>query len=183
MKLSVATGNKGKFIEYVERLSSMGIECNMKSINYPEIQADTLEEVLTYALEVVEMDNFIMDDSGLFIDALNGFPGVYSAYVFKTIGMDGILKLMDGFDNRKAVFRTVIAGKINGKEFMVKGECHGHITEKEHGEKGFGYDPIFIPDGYSKTFAEMDVKEKNTISHRGEAINELVKIIKNMELK
>lgn len=169
--MNIVTSNHGKFVEYREIFPC----AKMLDIGYREIQADTLEEVVKDVLdELSEHAPLIIDDSGLFIDALEGFPGVYSAYVMDTIGCGGILKLMDGMEERSAIFECVI-GYIGtaGKTGLIKGTVHGSITTSQRGDQGFGYDPIFVPDGYSKTFAEMPSSEKNRVSHRGIAMEKL----------
>lgn len=119
------------------------------------------------------------DDTGLEVDALNGAPGVYSA---RYAGPDcsfqdnvhKLLKELKGVENRKAQFRTVIALILNGQEYFFEGKVEGQITSGQSGLKGFGYDPIFQPFGFNKTFAEMDLDEKNKISHRGRAVAKLI---------
>lgn len=118
------------------------------------------------------------DDTGLEVDALGGEPGVFSARYAGEPPSDknNIKKALTGLQgktNRNAQFRTVVALIENGKEFIFEGIVKGKITSKEYGSNGFGYDPIFIPDGYDKTFAEMNLKEKNRISHRSQAIKKL----------
>lgn len=119
------------------------------------------------------------DDTGLDIDALNGEPGVYSArYSGKNASYDDnvnkVLNKLDGVENRKAAFRTVISLIFDGKEYQFEGRVSGHITIEKHGNGGFGYDPIFQPDGFDTTFAEMPLEIKNKISHRAKAIEKLV---------
>ena len=120
------------------------------------------------------MDCFA-DDTGLEVEALDGGPGVYTAR-FAGEGctfeqnVDKILQVMKGVENRKARFRTVIALIQGGKEYLFEGEVRGEITPDRIGEKGFGYDPVFRPEGYDQTFAEMGPDEKNKISHRGRAV-------------
>ncbi len=127
-------------------------------------------------------DPFILEDAGLFVDALKGFPGVYSKYVFFTIGLAGILRLLEGIENRKAVFRSVYAyGEPGKKPIIIIGECKGIISTEEHGNHGFGYDPLFIPDGGEKTFGEMTVEEKNQFSHRGKALQKLAIVLKDLK--
>lgn len=176
------TSNKGKVMEAKEKLSVINIEVVQRNLGYPEIQADTLEEVARFGVEDVQKRfnrSFILEDAGLFIDALNGFPGVYSSYVFRTIGCKGVLKLLENIDERKAVFRSVIAYKEPDKSPMFfVGECRGRIFTKELGNHGFGFDPIFIPDGETKTFAQMDVKEKNRFSHRARSLEKLIDFFK-----
>ena len=162
------TGNKYKFREIKKLLDE---EFTMLTIPYPEIQEITLEKVAEFGVEYLKgkvNKRFFIEDSGLFIESLNKFPGVFSAYVFKTIGNQGILKLLRKVRNRKAQFMSVIA-LYDKKIKLFRGICEGVITETIRGENGFGYDPIFIPHGYNKTYAEMDTEEKNTCSHRGRA--------------
>ena len=172
------TTNKGKWREFQEELNKYEME--RISMEYPEIQADSLKEVALYGLQYLakKIDGiFMIEDSGLFIKALKGFPGVYSSYVFKTIGNEGILKIMQGVEERKASFHSLIA-LYDGKEHFFEGICNGRIANEQRGKGGFGYDPIFIPNGCKKTFAEMETKEKNKYSHRGKAIRKLKNYLK-----
>lgn len=177
------TSNKGKLIEAKEKLSVIDIDVVQRNIGYPEPQVDTLEEVALFGVEDVQRrfdKPFFLEDAGLFIDSLKDFPGVYSSYVFRTIGCSGILKLLDNIDERQAVFRSVIAYKEPKADPMFfVGECRGRIFAKELGDNGFGFDPIFIPDGEVKTFAQMDVKGKNRFSHRSKSLGKFIDFIKN----
>jgi XTP/dITP diphosphohydrolase len=183
-ELFFITSNKGKVHEATEKLRPLGFSVVQKDLGYPEVQADSLEEVAAWGATFVQgrFDYpFMLEDAGLFIDALQGFPGVYSKYVFFTIGLEGILRLLAGAVNRKAVFRSVYAYSEPGKKPMVViGECTGVISTKKQGNHGFGYDPIFIPDGAEKTFGEMTVEEKNQYSHRGKALDTLVIELKDL---
>jgi XTP/dITP diphosphohydrolase len=151
-----------------------GYELEHIKTSYPEIQADRIEDTIVPGLRwLMERYNrpLMMDDSGLFIDALKGFPGVYSAYVFKTLGCDGILKLMQGVSERSARFECCIGFMVpGGVPHISKGVAKGSISKEKAGSGGFGYDPVFVPEGYSKTYAQIEVSEKNKISHRGKAI-------------
>jgi len=134
-----------------------------------------------YIYQKYKLDCF-GDDSGLEIDALNGEPGVYSARYAGTHGdheanMDKVLAKLAGQTNRKARFRTVISLTWNGDEHFFEGIVEGTIRHQRSGSKGFGYDPIFQPDGYAITFAEMSMEEKNRISHRGRAVEQLVEFL------
>ncbi len=125
------------------------------------------------------------DDSGLEIDALGGAPGVYSArYAGEAHdsekNMAKVLEQLQGIENRAARFRTVIALILDGKEHLFEGEIAGRIIEEPHGAGGFGYDPIFIPDGENRTFAEMDDAQKNGISHRARAVKKLVAFLESL---
>ncbi|HUT00582.1 MAG TPA: XTP/dITP diphosphatase [Candidatus Thermoplasmatota archaeon] len=184
-ELFFITSNKGKVQEAAEKLQPLGFSVVQKNLGYPELQADSLEEVAawgaTYVQERFEFP-FMLEDAGLFIDAVNGFPGVYSKFVFFTIGLDGILRLLEKKENRKAVFRSVYAYSEPGKKPMIiTGECKGTISTKKQGTHGFGYDPIFIPDGADKTFGEMTVDEKNQFSHRAKALEKLATLLKDIK--
>jgi len=165
------TGNKGKF----EEAQAILDEVVQKNIGYIEIQADSLEEVAIFGMrEVVgRLDGPVMiEDAGMFVEGLNGFPGVYSAYVSDTVGNEGILRLMEGMENREAVFRSVVGYAEPGLDpLLFEGELRGEITLEPRGTGGFGYDPIFEVRG--RTIAEMSLEEKNEISHRAVAIRAL----------
>jgi XTP/dITP diphosphohydrolase len=171
------TGNRGKFSEVKEKFKNLNVKVLQKDIGYPEVQAWSLEEVTRHGVEYIRAKfpySFIIEDAGLFIDALHGFPGVYSRYVFFTIGCRGILTLLKDENRRTAVFRSVYAySEPNEKPYFFVGESRGVIAQEERGKGGFGYDPIFIPDGATETFAEMDIEEKNRFSHRGKALDKL----------
>ena len=172
MILKVLTSNPGKVREYQKAFDDMGIVMEHHHIPYDEIQTSELEEVVKKGMEELRakgLKDFIIDDSGMFVHALKGFPGVYSAYGQKTIGNSGILKLMENVDDRSATFKCCIGCDIDGKTIMVTGKCDGFILHEERGTGGFGYDPIFSPDG-RRSFAEISVEEKNTMSHRGNAV-------------
>jgi XTP/dITP diphosphohydrolase len=146
--------------------------------SYPEIQTDRLEKVVKYAATVLDDEvkgDYLIDDSGLFIEALGGFPGPYSSYVQKRIGNAGVLKLMEGQKFRTANFETVFLLRMGQGHDVFHGECRGAIADRERGRSGFGFDPIFIPEGEARTFAEMSLKEKNAVSHRARAVDALVK--------
>ena len=185
-KIYFITSNKGKLVEAQNKFSEIDIDVVQKNIGYPEIQADSLEEVALFGVEhVLKNFNspFILEDAGLFIDGLKGFPGVYSAYVFHTVGCDGVLKLMKDtkVEDRSAVFRSVFAyGKSDCKPYLCIGECKGDISIVKRGNNGFGYDPIFIPQNSDKTFAEMNISEKNSFSHRGKSLEKLIDFFKKI---
>lgn len=174
------TGNKGKLEEAKQKFSTVGINVVQKDLGYPEIQAETLEDVAKFGVEHIkkQLDRlFILEDAGLFIDALDGFPGIYSSYVFYTVGLKGILKLLDGIDKTKrgARFRSVFAYSEPGqKPKLFIGECQGRLAFEEKGSHGFGYDPIFVPEGETRTFAQMETEEKNRFSHRGKSLDKLI---------
>uniref|UniRef100_A0A7J3M3X7 dITP/XTP pyrophosphatase n=1 Tax=Archaeoglobus fulgidus TaxID=2234 RepID=A0A7J3M3X7_ARCFL len=164
------TSNEGKFREAKEIAKKFSIEIEWLKMEYEEPQGKDLEEIAVKSAKILskEIDKpFFIEDSGLFIEALNGFPGPYSSYVFKTIGNKGILKLMESVENRKAYFKAVVAF-CDGREIRTfEGIVYGEISTEIKGEKGFGFDPIFLYG--SKTFAEMG-EEKNLFSHRRKAL-------------
>lgn len=175
------TSNDAKFREVSRALKERGIEVEQLRVTYPEVQADTLKEVVLWALEWLKPhygDDLLVDDSGLFIRSLRGFPGVYSSYVYRTIGCRGVLKLLRDEVDRQAAFEACF-GLLRGQEALIfEGRCRGAIAREERGSGGFGFDPIFIPEGYSRTFAEMSLEEKNAVSHRGRAVEELARFLK-----
>lgn len=164
----------GKFREISRQMAQHGYEVEHINTKYPEVQADTLEETIVPGLEwLMERHGrpLFIDDSGLFVDALKGFPGVYSSYVFKTVGCEGILRLMGGIEDRSARFECCIGYMEPGGQVLIaKGVAGGTISPEMVGAGGFGYDPIFIPEGHTRTYALMDVAEKNAMSHRGRAL-------------
>ena len=124
------------------------------------------------------------DDTGLEVEALGGAPGVYSAryageHCSYQDNVDKLLREMKGMTNRRACFKTVIALILDGKEYLFEGRVDGRIIEDQRGMSGFGYDPVFLPDGFDRTFAEMSDEEKNSISHRGRAIRKMMDFLKN----
>ena len=130
--------------------------------------------------------NCFADDTGLEVEALNGAPGVYSArYAGEHVSYADnnvlLLKNLAGCENRKARFRTVIALIVDGKEYLFEGRVEGTIATEPHGEGGFGYDPLFVPEGSQLTFAEMSSEAKNKISHRGRAVAKLVAFLHGKE--
>ncbi len=182
MEIYFVSGNEGKRKEYKRILWDYGIKLKFRKFSLLEIQAESLEDVAKYkvkdAYERIEKPVFI-EDAGLFINSLNGFPGVYSAYALKTIGNEGILDLLKKKKDRSAYFKAVIAYMDeHGKTHIFSGKVNGKISKKEKGKYGFGFDPIFIPDGFKKTFAE-DIELKNELSHRKRAIDKFVKFLRN----
>jgi XTP/dITP diphosphohydrolase len=171
------TTNAGKFAEVSERLAAASVKVVHLDRSYPEIQTDRLEKVLKYAATGLDDEvkgDYLIDDSGLFIEALGSFPGVYSAFVQKKLGNRGILRLMAGETYRAAFFETVLLLRQGDEHEVFHGQCRGLIAESERGKGGFGYDPIFIPEGEMRTFGEMSLQEKNAISHRARAVDALL---------
>jgi XTP/dITP diphosphohydrolase len=183
-----ATGNIHKFHEARSILTGLDIGVGMLRMKDTEIQSDSLKEIAqTSAQDVYSRCGLpvIVEDAGLFVDALNGFPGPYAAYAYKTVGNKGLLKLMQNVDDRKARFRSAIAYCDSEKAPVVfEGEAEGEITVAERvgtGKVGFGFDPIFQPSGSAKTFAEMTLKEKNGFSHRAKAVREFAEWYKKLQ--
>ncbi len=128
--------------------------------------------------------NCFSEDTGLFVEALNGEPGVHSArYAGDTANdsanLEKLIRKMFGKENRQASFTTIISLIIKGKEYFFEGKCRGRIAEIANGDMGFGYDSVFIPDGSEKTFGEMNMDEKNKFSHRRKAVDQLLEFLKN----
>jgi XTP/dITP diphosphohydrolase len=171
-----ATNNINKFNEARRLLAEYKIAVGMLRVKAHEIQSDNLEEIAkTSAQQAFEKCHLpiIVEDAGLFIEALNEFPGPYASFVYKTIGNEGLLKLMENVKNRQAKFQSVVAYLSAELEspLCFKGEVIGEITtEIRKGSSGFGFDPIFKPTNSQKTFSEMDITEKNKYSHRAKAI-------------
>jgi len=150
--------------------------------------ADTLEgnsSLKSWFIFNLYRKNCFADDTGLEVEALNGRPGVYSAR-FAGVeqnpdkNIEKLLKELEGIPNRKARFRTVISLIIDGREILFEGIVKGQILLEKHGDQGFGYDPVFMPDGFDKSFAEMNLEEKNLISHRAKAIDALIHYLKSV---
>ncbi|MEJ2271967.1 MAG: XTP/dITP diphosphatase [Candidatus Bathyarchaeota archaeon] len=176
------TSNFHKFQEVRMILSRYNISTAMLRIGAVEIQDDTLENIAKYSVQDAVKNcglPIFVEDAGLFVEALGGFPGPYSKYVYKKIGSKGVLKLMDNVQNRRAHFQSVIAfSSPNSKPVWFSGLVKGKLTLQERGISGFGYDPIFEPEeGNGRTFAEMTILEKNSISHRAKAIIEFAEWI------
>ncbi len=176
-----ATSNPHKAVEIRNALQKYGVDVKHIELELTEIQADELEKVAEFkAKEAYRLVGHpvMVEDAGLFIHALKGFPGVYSSYVYRTIGNEGVLKLMEGVENRAAKFKAVIALALSQDDVRIfTGECHGMIAEKQRGKEGFGFDPIFIPEGHDRTFAE-DYEYKNQVSHRKRATQSFINFIK-----
>ena len=189
MKLVFATHNPGKLQEVRELLAPDYEVIGLSELgDHEDIEetALTLEGNAWIKARTVWQKHGLScfsDDTGLEIEALDGAPGVFSARFAgpdkdPQANMDKVLDELKGQRNRKARFRTAAALVLNGEEFLFEGTVNGEITTVQSGAKGFGYDPIFSPNGYNSTFAEMDAPTKNAISHRGLAIKKLVAFLK-----
>jgi len=175
-----ATSNVHKFQEVSEILLEYDIVVERADIKGFEIQSNSLEEIATVSVKrVVSLrgEAAIVEDSGLFIESLKGFPGPYSSYVFETLGNSGVLQLMKGLDSRMACFKSVIVYlKQDSQPISFQGVALGRISEAPLGSRGFGFDPIFIPEGGDGgTFAQISVDEKNSLSHRSKATRRFAK--------
>lgn len=191
MKLVFASNNihklneiKGLLPSSIEILSLKDIGCHEEieetAINLEgnaKLKADYITNNYGY--------NCFADDTGLEVEALHGAPGVYSArYAGENVTYDDnvnkLLFEMQKYQNRRAQFRTVIALNLMGKQYIFDGICKGAILTEKHGNQGFGYDPVFQPDGFKQSFAEMTLEEKGKISHRGLATSKLVDFLQNL---
>ncbi|MHA1490996.1 MAG: RdgB/HAM1 family non-canonical purine NTP pyrophosphatase [Promethearchaeota archaeon] len=181
------TKNDHKFLEVQELFQKTILNYTIKQANIEtlEIQSSKIKEVALFKLNSVKKkisSSYFVEDAGFFVDhPLKGFPGVYSSYIFRTIGNEGILKLIENFNKSLAHFSAVIAlyFKPLDKIIFFNGEIKGKISNTMRGKQGFGFDPIFIPDEIKdKTFAELSTEEKNEISHRGRAFKKLLSFLK-----
>ena len=168
------TDNKHKVLEVSEVARKYNICIEQEHASKLEIQSMDLAEIAWYAAVNYYLHYrkpVLVEDAGLFIKSLNGFPGPYSSYVFKTIGFNGILRLMEGVDDREAYFESVAVIVYEPYIIIERARVYGEISREPRGEKGFGFDPIFIPRGEKRTFAEMNIAEKNVYSHRAKAVS------------
>jgi XTP/dITP diphosphohydrolase len=187
MELLFCSANEKKKVEIQQKVGSDYIVINLNDLGYTEEIPETAD---TFAGNALLKAKFgfekygkpcFSDDSGLEVEALNNEPGVYSArYAGEPKSdernMDKLLQALEGVDNRNACFKTVIAYIDNsGKEHYFEGKIEGKITKEKRGDGGFGYDPIFIPNGFDKTFAELTLEEKGKISHRALAVEKFIK--------
>ncbi|MEM4311356.1 MAG: XTP/dITP diphosphatase [Nitrososphaerales archaeon] len=180
-KIVFATCNKKKFEEVKEILQEYNIELERRDVKGLEIQSDELAPIALFsaiqAYNQVKRE-VIVEDSGLFIKSLKGFPGTYSSFVYRTLGLKGILKLMEGLEERSAYFLSSL-GFCDGKEVkLFLGKVEGWVSYSERGDRGFGFDPIFIPEKLDKTFGELSLEEKNKISHRSRSVRQLAEWLK-----
>lgn len=191
--ITFVTGNRYKFeeISHLIKTHVPGYNVQPAKIELTEIQADTLEEVAIFKINSVRdqiAPPYFIEDSGFFVDnALHGFPGVYSAYVNRVIGNQGILDLMNKFtdkEERTAHFESVIAYIDEGLQIHTfKGINKGTVAYSARGQAGFGFDPVFISDDRKdkRTFAELTIEEKNQISHRTRAMMKFITYLKNRD--
>ena len=185
-KIVLASRNPNKIQELRELLSLPDLRV-LSTADFPELE-EVDEDALTLEGNALKKAHYVAmvtglpslaDDTGLEVSALDGAPGVYSArYAGEQASYDDnvekLLSEMEDIEQRKAQFRTVVAFVDADKQWIFEGVCRGHISRYRKGVKGFGYDPIFVPDGFEQSFAEMGSKQKNSISHRGLAMKEAV---------
>lgn len=190
MKLVFATNNKNKILEVQSMLPSTIEIVSLESIGcHEEIPetADTIEENAIMKANYISQNygyDCFADDTGLEVEALNGAPGVYSARYAgeQRSAEDNMNKLLENLEdktNRNAQFKTVIALNVKGKQHLFTGIAKGTITKEKSGKQGFGYDPIFQPEGFQETFAQLSIEQKGKISHRGKATQQLITFLKN----
>lgn len=191
MQLVFATNNLNK-IKEVQALMPKHIKLlSLEDIGCFEEIPETQNSIKGNAIQKAQFiktrygHDCFADDTGLEVDALNGEPGIYSArYAGEQRNahdnMNALLDALENQPNRCAHFKTVIALQIHNQQHDFTGICEGEITTKKQGENGFGYDPVFKPKGYDKTFAEMDLELKNTIGHRGKAVSQLVDFLNSL---
>ncbi len=176
-KLIFATGNLHKLHEVKFILQEYPLIIEQRPLKGIEIQSDELEEVarasVLGAVQKSGAPTFV-EDTGLFVEALKGFPGVFASYAYKTLGTSGLLKLLAGEKNRRAVFKSAVAYCApHNKPVCFLGEASGRISRRERGVHGFGFDAVFEPDlGGGQTFGEMGLHEKNRWSHRACAVRQ-----------
>ncbi len=193
MEILFATGNEHKVAEAAALFEPLGhnvkaLVVDGESPEFVEPQADGLEVVTLAKIEQARSmvigtpladSAILVEDSGLFIDELEGFPGAYSSYVERSIGLDGVLSLLDGSDDRGAEYRAAAIIALGERTLRASGVCRGGIAEERRGEGGFGYDPIFVPEeGDGRTFGQMSAEEKSSLSHRGRALKGLSELLK-----
>ena len=173
----LVTQNKHKLAELTPLFEEYGLPFETTSLEKFEIRSNDVEEIAKAAAKHAFMTlhkAVVLDDTGFFVSALKDFPGAYAAFALKSIGYEGILKLLEGAEDRSAKFVTAV-GFCDGTHLETfVGEMKGTISEHPSGSEGFGYDPIFIPDGFTKTYAELTFNEKISISHRSKAFRKFL---------
>lgn len=193
-KIILSTGNRGKIEELKEILKDLDLDVRSKDeVGLGCLDVEETEDTLVGNARIKARaiwdrcgEIVLADDTGLFVDALDGEPGVYSARYAGEAASDGdnrkkLLKKLEGFENREARFITAIAIMFeDGRSSVIEGICEGQISQEEKGERGFGYDSVFIPKGYDKTFAQLDASVKNQISHRAKALIKLKELLEEL---
>lgn len=187
--ISFVTSNNHKFEELSSFFAGGSIKFQHTKQQYSELQAETFKQIVTSSASLLMTtipQPFLIEDSGFSVHALQNFPGPYSSYVFQTIGWEGILDLMKDKKDRSAHFTSIFAYVEDDKIKVFEGITEGQVSTYGQGDGGFGYDPIFIPEFIditgnrnTKTYSELDMKLKNTVSHRGLSMLKLKKYLEN----
>jgi XTP/dITP diphosphohydrolase len=171
-RLVLVTQNKHKLAELMPLFDEYGVQFDTTDLEKLEIRSPSVEEIAVnaakHAHEVLKRP-VVVDDTGFFVSSLKGFPGSYAAYVLQTVGYQGILKLLEGIHDRNARFVTAVAFCSENTQKSFVGEMQGTISTAASGVNGFGYDPIFTPQGFQKTYGQLSLPEKVAISHRTKA--------------
>lgn len=177
-RLVLVTQNQHKLKELTPLFKRYNIEFETTSLEKHEIRSEDVEEIARVAARVAFdtlQQPVVVDDTGFFVDELKGFPGSYAAIVLRTIGYEGILQLLGDKEERSSAFKTAV-GFCDGESLVsFVGIMSGAVAYEPAGTGGFGYDPIFVPDGFSKTYAQLTLEEKISISHRTKAFEEFLK--------
>ncbi len=175
--LFLATGNLHKVKEAAAILAEFRVRVRRVESPKVEIQSDDIVEIASFASDELSRRHsgvVAVEDSGLFVDSLKGFPGPFSSYAYRAIGPNGILRLLGASSRRRARFRAAVAVSRSGHTVKIfTGEIRGRIAHSKRGDNGFGFDPIFIPTGEVRTFGELSEAEKNRRSHRQKAFRQL----------
>ena len=177
-EMAFITSNKGKFAEAESILKEMGLRIVHRSLRIEEKRSESITEVARQCALMAYAEfgkPLFVEDSGLFVDYLNGFPGAYSAWVSKKIGNHGLLKLLEGEGDRGAEFRACVAFADSSGVSTFEGAVRGGIADAERGDAGFGYDPVFVPEGEAETYAENPLLKSD--SHRARALKKFGKWI------
>ena len=177
-RLILVTQNQHKLKEITPLFKKYNVEFDTNTLEKYEIRSESIEEIARAAAKTafdLLQKPVVVDDTGFFIDALNGFPGSYAGIVLNFIGYEGILRLMTENEVRASKFMTAV-GYYDGQQLeSFVGTMSGVVARKPAGEDGFGYDPIFVPHGFTKTYAELSFDEKVSISHRTKAFEEFLR--------
>lgn len=171
-RLVLVTQNQHKIEELTPLFNEFNVPFDTTSLEKLEIRSDDVDVIALAAAELAFaalQKPCVVDDTGLYITSLRGFPKSYPAFVLDTLGLSGVLRLLEGIEERYAKFVTAVGYADSEGSRTFIGEMEGSIGEQPIGEAGFGYDPIFIPDGYDRTYAQLDFEEKVSVSHRTKA--------------
>ena len=173
-RLSFATSNEGKFQEARLVLGEFGIRPTRISAKGDELQSDDVGKIAAAAAAALSLKHpgrLFVEDTGLYVRSMGGFPGPYASHAFRTLGLPGVLRLLQGSDDRTAEFVSAAAYvESGGRPRVFKGRLVGRIARRARGSRGFGFDPVFLPEGSSRTLGEMTPQEKCAVSHRARAL-------------